>query len=263
MKKIIICFIIILSFIFAFPVHANTVKKITGKVTNVYSNQIVFTTPNAAYYSADTLNVTLIRRYGSPMSILEMKVGDKVEVTGTVWPDNKVTASLIKDVSLYTHTGTISGKIVNLDPLGKKFTVINSQRKTFTIQTNSATSITKNNGYATLTDLSPGMTVSVKGTWERDSQNIDATIVKATFRLVNIYVTGSLVMKGPGVMTIVASNNTIYGIDIGSAELQSKNGKSLNLGEFNMTDKIKVWGKHISGVAQITASLVKDNAIIK
>ncbi len=263
MKRFFVVLFVVLFLMLPGAGGAATSRTFSGRVTNISGNEIMFVTASGAYYNVQTQSVGLVRRYGAPMLVSEMLVGDKVQVTGLVFSDNKITASLIKDISLYTHTGTVSGKIAIVNPLLRNFTVINSQRQTLTIQTDSTTAITKNGGYATLGDLSTGVTVSVKGTWERSSLNVRAMTVKATVRLVNIYITGNLVMKGPGSMTVVGNNNAIYGVILEHAQLQSKNGKPMLMTEFNMTDKVRVWGKHISGVAEIYASLIKDTAVNK
>jgi hypothetical protein len=241
----------------------STVKTVTGTVAKVAGNMVTFKTPTAAIYVAESTYATVVRRNGAPMKLDEILVGDKVEVKGTVWSDGSISATSVRNMSLYAHNGTVNGKIVSVFLQDSKFVMQNSRKEYQTVRTDVYTIFKKNGSASTLQDLVPGMTVSVKGTWERNTNDISAKEVKGTLRLVNIDITGKLVMKSPTALTVVGTNNSIYAVDIASALLQSKNGKPMTLVEYDMQHTVRVYGKHISGMPQITATLVKDYSVTK
>lgn len=237
-------------------------KTLTGVITKISGSQLGFLTGSGIAYSADIANAALQRKNGSAMAFPEFLVGDKLEVKGTVWADNSISAASIRDMTLYAHTGTFSGKIISIDPSGSSFTIQSSQPAFRNIRTNTLTAFKKNGSAATFANLQIGMTAKVKGAWERKDSNISAASVEATLKLINIDVTGRLTMKGPGNMTIIA-NNTIYGLDTSKAKLQNKSGKSLSPDRFNLGDTLRVSGKHVSGSVQIIAETIKNSSVTK
>lgn len=238
-------------------------KIVTGKVTGIAGTQITFLVGSAAIYMAQAENVILARKNGTGMQFSEILLGDKIEVSGLVRQDNTIAASYIKDLSLYAHTGTASGKVGTINVSAASFTLVNKERGVQNIHTDGYTVFKKNKIYAALADLEPGMGVSVKGSWERNGTDVFAKEVQATQRLIDIYFTGSLMVRGNTALTVVSENNVIYAIDIANAQLQSKNGKPMTAAQFNMSDALRVWGKHVSGSPQIIASRVKDANISK
>ena len=234
-------------------------KIYSGIITGILGTQLQFATASGAYFSVQTQNITLMRRYGAPMQASEFMTGDKIQVTGSARPDNSIAASLVRDMSLYAHNSTFTGKIISLSPLCSYLIIDSRQWGTQTIHTNTYTVFKKNSVSATITDLIAGMTVMVKGAWERTSKDITASSVQAIIRLVNIDVTGRLVMRGDSALTVIA-NNTIYGVDISGAALVNKKDQPVTVSQLDMDDMLRVVGKHISGSTEITASKVRDTA---
>jgi len=238
-------------------------KTLTGTVIGFNGNQVIFSTTSAAKYSADTGNAQLSRKNGAVMEFSEILVGDKIEVNGRLWNDNSISAGSIRDLSLYAHTGTYDGKISTINVADSSFVMVSKAYGCQTIHTNSFTSYTKNNSAATFKDLSLGMTASVKGVWDRTKTDITATAINSTFRLIDIYFTGTLSMTGSSSLTVIGNGNVIYGVDVTGAVLQSKNGKPMKIGEFNVGDNLRVWGRHISGGVAIVGTQVKDYSAAK
>lgn len=245
------------------PATATAPKTLTGVVTKIYAGQITFTTTSAATYTAETVGASLVRKNGAAMQISEILVGDKLQVTGQVWNDNSISASLVQDNSLYAHTGTFSGKIISISPSDFSFVLQSKAHGSQTIHTNTLTAFSKNGSGAGFNTLALGMTATVKGMWDRNNSNILATSVAASFRLINIYFTGSLSMQNGSSLTIIGNGNVIYGVDINGASLQNKNGLPIVAGQLKIGDTLRVWGKHISGSVQISATKVKDSSITK
>lgn len=238
-------------------------KTLTGVVSKISGSQLTFSTTSAGIYSADIAGAQLLRKNGAPMNFNEFFVGDKIQVIGTVWNDNSISASSIRDMTLYAHTGSFSGKITGISPSDFSFTVQSSQPAVRIVKTDSLTAFKKNSGSASFQDLQLGMSVTVKGLWERSNSPISAKEVNANFRLINISFSGELTMRNGSAITITTPDNIIYGVDTGSASFISKNSKPMNLSEFRLGDTVKVWGKHISGGVQVIASKLKDNWITK
>jgi hypothetical protein len=238
-------------------------KTITGTVISFNGNQIIIFTTSAAKYSVDTGSAQLSRKNGAAMLLTEILVGDKIEAIGTLWNDNSISAASVRDLSLYAHTGTYTGKITTINTPDSSF-VINS--KTYgnqAIHTDSFTSYTKNGSSATFKDLILGMTASVKGVWDRNKADIAATAVNGIYRLIDIYFTGNLSVKNGPSFTVIGNGNVIYGVDVSSATLQSKNGKPMSLADFYIGDSVRVWGKHLSGSVAIVGTQIKDSSITK
>lgn len=236
-------------------------KTVSGIVTQAYQNILVVKTSSAANYTAQTWQAKLIKKYGAEMKFGEILVGDKIEIKGLVWPDNSINAELVRNMSLYPHSGTFSGKVdsVSLNGLGFKlqtasYGLLNVQGDVFTIYK-------KNNTSSRLSDLEPGVSVSVKGLWERDKTNIFAKQVLVTVRLVNIEISGTVSMTMPGGISVVANGGVIYGVDISGAAFQNKNGNKISAAELKVGQQVKVKGKHISGKSQIFASGVKNMSV--
>ncbi len=237
-------------------------QTLAGTVTHTWGNQIAFKAGSGAVYVAETSKATLMRKNGTPMQFSEILAGDKIEVSGTLWPDNSMNAATVRDLSLYTHTGTFNGKITQVDASTSSFLLQSSQFGTQTIHTDSYTMFKVSGSNGGLRDLQTGMNATVKGIWDRSNSDIKATDVQATMRLVNIDITGTLTMKGDGWMTVVA-NNVIYSVDISKAKLQKKNGKSATLNQFNYNDTVRVQGKHLAESPAITATSVKDMSVLR
>jgi len=242
---------------------AAAAKTFTGTVIGINGSQIIFSTVSAAKYAADAGNAQLTRKNGAIMQFLEILIGDKVQVTGTLWADNSISAAAIKDMSLYAHSGTFTGKITAINTADSSFVI---ESKTFgrqTIHTNNFTSFSTNGANSGFSDLQLGYTAAVKGVWDRSSANVVASAVNASFRMIAIYFTGSLSAKNGLALTVVGNGNVIYGVDVSKISVLNKNGKPITLNQYNLGDVLRVWGKHISGMVAVVATEVKDNDITK
>lgn len=259
-------FFIVLSVVFLVIPNASMaaqVKTVIGTVSQVYGNQVVFSAVSGAVYRAEIGNAVITRKNGASIQLSEILIGDKVEVKGTLWPDNSISAVSLKNNSLYTHNSTFSGKISSINTLDSSFVMYSKTNGDQTIFTNSFTMFTVNGKTVGFKDLQIGITVSVKGVWDRAKTKVVASKVAGTFRLININFTGNLYMKSPTALTIIGNGNVIYGVDISQAVLKSKNGKIMNVSDLRMGDSLKVWGKHMSGSVQVVATKVTDTSVMK
>ena len=242
---------------------AATVKSFSGTVTKISGSQIFFSTTSAANYSADVGNAQLVRKNGSVMALSDILVGDKITVKGTLWPDNSISATSIQDNSLYAHTGTFTGKITSINPSNVSFVINSKTNGPQTIYTTTLTSFSENSGNSNFNSLGLGMTATVKGVWDRSNVNITASSVTSSFRLINIYFTGTVSIKNGSSITVVGNGNVIYGVDLSKATLENKNGSAILLSTISIGDSLRVWGKHISGGVQVVGTKVKDSSLTK
>ncbi len=236
-------------------------KTFTGTVTKIVGSQVFFRTTNAANYSAEVGNAQLVRKNGAAMKFTEILPGDKIETKGILWADSSISATYLRNLSLFPHTGTFSGKIIYINPANSSFVIDGKTNGAQTINTDQLTTFKKNKGAATFSDMQLGMTASVKGLWDRNKADIAAKSVEGTLRYINITITGAITMKIGNSFTVLGSGNAIYGIDVTNAKLQNKNGQSLPFAKFNTGDVVKVEGKHLSGDVAITATLVKNTSV--
>lgn len=234
---------------------------LVGTVTARYGNQIVLKTTAATQYRVEASYASPVRRNGSPLSMEDVLIGDKLEVRGQIWADNSVSASAIRDVSVYTHTGTFTGKISAIDQVNRVFVLQSSQSAPQTIHTTAASVFTKNGSSVEFKDMATGMSATVRGTWERNKQDVVATSVRVTVRLLNIDITGDVTLKD-GLALTVAANGVLYSVDATGATVKSKNNKPLALTELGL-GRVRVRGKHITESTMVKAERIKYLDLVK
>jgi hypothetical protein len=260
---------VILLFMFLAPVPAKAniyqgiQKTLTGTAVKMYDNQISIRTSSGAVYVAETSSAKLVRKYGQPMELKEVLLGDKLEVRGLVYGDNSMSARHVRNMSLYVHSGTFSGKIISLSPWDASLTMQSSAWGLQTVKTDNLTVFKKNSTSGSFADLQVGYPVTVKGSWERSRSSVAAREVKATVRMVHIAVTGTVVMVSPTALTVQSSDNMLYGIDIAKAALLDKNGRRISVHYFLPGQTVRVQGKHVSESLQVTASEVKNKSVTR
>ena len=239
-------------------VFAANPKTLSGAIVSIAGSGIIFTNGTAASYRADLNNAVLSRKNGASMNVAEMLVGDKIQVTGTLWSDNSISVQALRNLSLYAHNGTFSGKIIGINPAALSFTLQSASYGNQTIKTNNFTTFSKNKSSATFKDMELGMSATIKGVWDRSSSDVTASQVQGTLRLINIDFTGTLYGINGNSITVIGNGNVIYGVDISKAKLLDKNGKTLKLEKFVIGNTLLVKGEHVSGSVKINAFSVKD-----
>ncbi len=254
---------VVIALCMVFPLMSSAapgIKTLSGTVTKLNGNVIWFTTGSAATYSAETSHAQLFRKNGAGMAFSEIAVGDKISLTGQVWSDNSINASFVRNLSLYPHTSTFSGKISGLNPSLSTFTFTTKDGEK-TVRTDQYTTFKKNSSSATFNDLELGFSVSVKGVWERSNAVLVGKSVQANVRLISIDITGAVGMVSPDSITVIGENNVIYGVTVTNATLVDKKNKKITLPSFTPGDTVRVWGKHVSGQVKVSASKVKNMSL--
>jgi len=261
MKKILFVLIAVSFLLAPLTGLAATPKTFTGTITKIVGSQLIINTTSAATYAVEVSNAQLVRKNGMAMNFSEFFVGDKIEAKGTLWGDNSVSAVYVRDALLYAHKGTFTGKVTGINPANLSFTLQSKANGDQNIQTNNFTSFSKNGSSSGFNNIELGMSMTVKGIWDRSKTNVVADIVDGSFRLINIDFTGILSMKNGNSLTVIGNGNVIYGVDVSSAVTQNKNSSPLAVAQYKIGDSVHVWGKHISGLVQITGTKVKDTSI--
>jgi hypothetical protein len=265
MKKRFVFFALVIVSLFFFPyayAKDNQVKTLSGLVNRISGSQVFFRSSSAALYSAEVGNAKLTRKYGSPMQMEEILAGDKVEATGLVWPDNSISTTVLRDMSLYTHDSSFSGRVISINPLNGSFTLQSKQYGTQNINTNQFTVFKKNGQASFFSQVELGITEAVKGSWERNYENVLASSVAGVLRLISIEITGTLTGTNGKSLTVTA-DNAIYGVDTSAAKILSKNNKVIDVSGYRLGDIIKVTGRHVAEGVAITASVIKDLSLSK
>lgn len=233
-------------------------KTITGIVSRIVDTQIIITSGSANTYYVQTAKAHLTRKYGSPMTLLDILPGDKLEVKGIVGSSNVIPATEVRSLVLYTHNGTVTGKVISTNIPGFSFVVEDTQLAKHTVYMDTGTIVKKNSTAAVLHDIEVGMKATVRGAWERTNANIAAKEILLTQRLIAIEVTGILSLRSPDSLTVIGNQGTLYGVDITKAKITDKKGKAIPYANLTMGGKVRVVGKHVSGKQQIIANSVKD-----
>ncbi len=230
---------------------------LNGTVTQISGLQVYFKSPSSAKYTAEISTAKLFRKNGTEISVSEILPGDKIEVKGKVWPDNSINAEYVKNLSLYPHRSTFIGKITGINFQKSEFT-LESGSVSRLVKTSQLTAYKNSGSISGFSNLEIGMSATVKAAWERKDSVLTAESVEAKQKLINITITGTLVMTSPEAFTIVGDNNVIYGISLNNAVLVSKSGKKLSLSAFQNGQQVKVEGKHTSGLVKIFATKIRN-----
>jgi len=207
MRKICLALTAVMAAAFLMPIMclAAAPKTLTGVVKSITGSQVMFAATSAAKYAAETSAAVLTRKNGVAMQLSEILVGDKIEVKGTLYGDNSISAASLRDLSLYTHTGTFTGKISTINPTDSSFVMDSKTYGSQAIHTNNFTSYKKNGSSATFQDLILGMAATVKGMWDRDNTNVTATSVSGTYRLIDIYLPERFPLPTAPVLPLLAT----------------------------------------------------------
>jgi len=229
-------------------------KSVTGIVASVSGMTIMLTAKNASstVYSVDATNAKLVRRYGASMQITDIQTGDMLQVQGTV-TGTSVTASAVRDLSLQQRNGSFVGTITAIN--GSSFTLNSKARGDQTINLTSTTVYRLGDKAASSTALAVGETVTVNGVWDRTNKNVTAK--RVTIKMTGINVTGML-QSINGTMLTVNASSTTYSVDAAKARIAYKNGKKADITLLQTGDQVRVQGKVITGITNITANYVSD-----
>ena len=232
-------------------------KIIKGVVTKIVGNRLIVKSNTAEQFDVQTSETQLLRKNGSAMLYEEISVGDKLEVGGKAWHDGSVNADYVKNLSLYPHNGTFTGKVLTVDGFKKSFTIQNSKYGVQTIGTDNLTSFTTKGGSGVWAELKPGVSVTVKGVWEKVRTTVHAKAITITVRLLNIDFTGDVVLKDPSSLT-VRTSSVIYGVILKDAKIVNKKNKTITWQDIPMGSLVRVQGKHLPEAPEVVGVKIKN-----
>ena len=145
------------------------------QTSGIQSNvAVVSPCPNGQLPVYVTSATRIVRRYGEPSALDELRPGDTLRATGS-FVNAQFTASLVKDLLISKLVGTVGYISFNTNPT--YFTLqVPGYTRPFTIYVQSNTQITVN-GTTTnqVTTLNPGQTVTVLGIYNRNARSINPT----------------------------------------------------------------------------------------
>lgn len=229
-------------------------QSVRGVVQRVVYQRVQVKTTAGRIYDAEVSGAVLQRKNGLAMELSELRAGDVVELAGSVWSDNSMTVTRLRNVSLHPHSATFTGKVVEMD-LGQALlrfhtTAYGEQQAhigpTTTIQVKGATS--------SISSIAPGMSVIVKGTWERSRNDVVARSIVATYRLLNITIVGEVVGQVGSDLT-VAADGLPYAVHVQGVSVRGMPaGQPLT---WLMGRRVRVTGKHRAESLELVATTVR------
>lgn len=229
-------------------------RVIRGVVQRIVFQRLQLRTAAGRVYDAETSGAVLLRKNGLPLLFAEVAVGDAVEVEGTVWPDGSVSAVRVRDLSMFPHSGTFSGKVVAVDTAAASIQFHSSAYGLQRAVLGPETSMHVKNLPPLLANVAAGMTVRVQGTWERDRSTVHARTVRVTYRLLNVRIVGSVVGAVDADLTVVA-DGSIYAVHAQAARLRGvPEGRPLS---WLVGRAVVVEGKHIAQSLELVATKIR------
>ncbi len=152
---------------------------VSGSVTAIGTNSLTITGSDSKIYTVDTTNAKIQQPFNkTAVSLSAVKVGDKVQVIGTVSTVNNVntiTAKLVIDMPANTHPAMTTGTVTAVN--GNTVTVQNTRTgvvSNVTVNTDANTVVTKDDQAATTADVTVGSNVKVKGLWNETLNVLNA-----------------------------------------------------------------------------------------
>lgn len=162
----------------------------------------------------------------------------------------------IKDkLDIGLRAGTVSQ--VNSDG---SFTIQNKNGKeSATIKTTASTSFTNDGQPSTKASVVVGAMVKIKGAFDKATSTIAASVVNVIHDIQGIHLKGSVTAMSGSIMTVKASDGTVYTVDASKAQIFHTFwfGSS---GDIKVGDNVAVWGTHLKDSTSVSARWIKDVA---
>lgn len=126
-------------------------------------------------------NTNVVRHYWgkSPLDLSEFSVGDIINVLGTLDSTDffLINAKTVRNVSIQQKHGVFSGTIKSITP-PSSFILETARASSLLVNTDANTKIYQGKELKTFSDLQIGMSVLVRGIWNRTLTKIQALIVR-------------------------------------------------------------------------------------
>ena len=146
-------------------------------ITGINGNTITGTDKTGTTFTVDASSAKIVRRFQGSATISELAVNNKISIKGTV-TSNSIVATSIRDLSLQTKNGNLTGTISNLST--DSFTLTNKQGVAYTVNTTPTTKYTgsKTHTISSLANLANGDTVLVLGLKDTSNKIETATSIR-------------------------------------------------------------------------------------
>ena len=155
-----------------------------AKVNSVSGNTVTASSIWGSLTLPWTVHTSSSTKYAEASGSADIKVGDTISFMGVLDSTSSVFSVMAKAVRDWTHVvakATVHGTITSIDASNKSFVVKTPEKGSFTINTNSDTTIKKSSDELTLSQLTVGDSVTVSGSTS-NATIIAATKVKVTER---------------------------------------------------------------------------------
>ena len=249
-----------------------------GKVTAVSGTTLtVLDSKTSVSYTVDVSSAKITEGFGTgaqSIGYTSVKVGDEVVIMGTVSGDAVTATSVFDGVEAHGHgvhgTPRIIGTVAGVNGTSITLTVNTHAKRgatastaaptTYTVNTTSATTVTKDGKADTFSDIAVGQTIMAVGTVDAASDTVAATKINIVTRVPQAHVTGSVTAISGTTLTVQTKNGTTYTVDASSATVATgfgKNAQPSSLSSISVGQNVMVIGSHVSGSTNIVATSVR------
>ena len=149
-------------------------------------------------------------------------------------------------------------------------TVSKSNGTNVTVQTNTDTAVKKDGQSVTIADITAGVKIVAKGTWDSTHSVLMATKITIVNKLHPVrqwmadlfaahVVVGNVTVINGNTITVKSENGSVYTVNAASANVYSKSQTQVTLSDVKIGDKVQVMGD-ISGTS-VSAQIIHDFSI--
>jgi hypothetical protein len=239
-----------------------------GKVTSVSGSTItVSDAKTGIVYTVDVSTAKITEGFGTGAQSLgytSIKVGDEVVIMGTISGSSVTATSVFDGVESHGRSASprVIGKVTAVSGSSVTVTVhANSKApKAYTLNTTSATVVTKGGKADTFSDIAVGQTVVAVGTVDAATNTVAATKISIVTRVPQAHVTGAVTAISGTTLTVNSKKGVAYTVDASAATVTSgfgKNATASSLSSIGVGQNIMVVGSHVAGSTSIVATSVK------
>jgi hypothetical protein len=165
-----------------------------GAVAAINGTTITITGQNGSIYTVDTAKAKITRGFGpntETLALTDIKVGDKIGIIGTISGTNITAKTIIDGVGMLRDRKTegqekthVVGKILTVSPFSLTLEVkpfsdrmmkSATETVTYTVDSTSNTTVTKDGVSASLGDLTVGQMIIATGKVDSSAKTVEAT----------------------------------------------------------------------------------------
>ena len=224
-----------------------------AKITAINGTSLTATTTWGSVVMSWTVNTdnstNFVRRFGGSSGVSEMAVGDIISfkgnlVSGTASPVT-VLAKTLKDWSIQKKNATFEGNVSSIT--GTSFVLARNNNTSVTVNTTSATQITKGNLAGVFADITVGAKVSTTGIFNNLTNVLDASKVNVKILQPEAMTKEGTIKSIAGTTApttlVLTSGGTDYTVRIvATTSILTNNWLNSTLTNFVIGNNIRVYG---------------------